>query len=38
MKRLSKSRYTQFCKSQKDLWLNAYKPVKVWEKLKEVII
>ena len=26
MKRLSKSRYTQFCKCQKNLWLNAYKP------------
>lgn len=26
MKRLSKSRYTQFCKCQKNLWLNANKP------------
>ena len=26
MKRLSKSRYTQFCKCQKNLWLNAYNP------------
>ena len=26
MKRLSKSRYTQFCKCQKNLWLNAHKP------------
>lgn len=36
MKRLSKSRYMQFYKCQKYLNLNAYKPVKAWEKLKEV--